>query len=186
MFVPDGADTNITGAARVSLKWSQTQLEALFAHRLLRLANFPLPKAPFASDRVYNSFMAEASAGMATPRKLVHLWQLALANLGDEEVISIDVLHKAANILQKRDEETKSTKADRAYNLERLQALIDEHFNDEEIRSLCMILHIDYDNLSGTNKNGKIRELVLLMSRTSRLPELVEKCQEERPFINWG
>lgn len=185
LFVPDGTRVNMLGVAKVPLIWSQTQLETLFAHRLLRLANFTLsPHALFTTDSVYNEFMEEARAAPATPRKLAQLWQNALANLGDEEAINQIALHKASTVV--REQENSTEPAGQEYNLERLEALMDEGFNNEEIRSLCLALSVDYDNLGAENKRGKIRELVLLMNRTGRLPDLVNKCQVERPFINWG
>lgn len=185
LFIPDNTRVNVPSIAKVPLTWSQTQLEALFAYRLLRLADFHLPpNALFSSDSVYNEFMAEAASPPATPRKLAQLWQNALANLGDEEAISQNALRKALTVMQVETQATET--AVQEYSLERLEALMDEGFNDEEIRSLCLALSVDYDNLGAGNKRGKIRELVLLMNRTGRLPDLVSKCQAERPSINWA
>ncbi len=185
LFIPDSTRINMPGVAKVPLIWSQTQLEALFAYRLLRLADFRLPpSALFSSNSVYNEFMAEAASAPATPRQLAQLWQNTLAYLGDEETIGQISLHKAVAVLE---EETQAAEtAVQEYNLERLAALMDEGFNDEEVRSLCLVLGVDYDNLGAGNKRGKIRELVLLMNRTGRLPDLVSKCQAERPSINWA
>ena len=114
---------------------------------------------------------------------MAHLWQNVLANLGDEEAINQVALRRASDVVQEQEKLTKPVGLE--YNLERLEALMDEGFNDEEVRSLCLALSVDYDNLGAGNKRGKIRELVLLMNRTSRLPELVYKCQAERQSINW-
>jgi hypothetical protein len=173
LFTPDGTRANMPGVAKVPLIWSQTQLEALFAYRLLRLAEFSLqPNALFAPDSVYNEFMAKAASAPATPRQLAQLWQNALANLGDAEAISQNALRKALTMVQ---EETQATEtAVQEYNLERLEALMDEKFNVEELRSLCLALSVDYDNLGGGNKRGKIRELVLLMNRTRPIARIGE------------
>jgi hypothetical protein len=184
-FIPDSTRVNMPGISKVPLTWSQTQLEALFIHRLLRLAEFSLPpNALFSSDSVYNEFMAGAAATPATPRKLAQLWQNALANLGDEEAISQNAFRSALTMMHEQAQATEIGVQE--YNLERLEALMDKNFNVEELRSLCLALSVDYGNLGARNKRDKIRELVLLMNRTGRLPDLVSKCQSERPFINWA
>lgn len=185
LFIPDGTYVNMPGIAKISLIWSPTQLEKLFAHRLLRLADFNLPpNALFATESVYNEFVAKVASVPGTPRKLAQLWQNALVNLGNEEAVSQNTLSKVLNVVQEEAQATEPLVQE--YNLKRLEALMNEGFNDEELRSLCLALRVDYDNLGGGNKRGKIRELVLLMNREGRLPELVDKCQAERPSINWA
>lgn len=48
-----------------------------------------------------------------------------------------------------------------------------KRYNDSEFKQLCFSLQIDYDNLSGSSKSDKMRELVMLFERRERLPELV-------------
>jgi len=48
-----------------------------------------------------------------------------------------------------------------------------KHYNDSEFKDLCFSLNIDVENLSGTTRNDKMRELVMLFERRERLPELV-------------
>jgi hypothetical protein len=70
--------------------------------------------------------------------------------------------------------------------LSRLRRNLDEYFNDEEIRSLCADLNVDYDDLPTQGKEGKIRELVAYLDRRLRIPELSKKCTELRPKATWG
>jgi hypothetical protein len=63
--------------------------------------------------------------------------------------------------------------------LEQIRAL----FSDSELRDLCLDLAVDYENLSGANKADKARELILLMQRTNRLPDLVRRATELRPHL---
>lgn len=46
-------------------------------------------------------------------------------------------------------------------------------YNDSEFKDLCFSLQVDYDNLSGSSKSDKMRELVMLFERRERLPELI-------------
>lgn len=59
-------------------------------------------------------------------------------------------------------------------------------FNEDELHTLCFDLHIDYESLSGNNKNVKVRELIALMRRQNRVPELVSVLNDARPHIAWG
>lgn len=59
------------------------------------------------------------------------------------------------------------------------------HFNLEELRTLCFELGTDYDNLSGGGKEEKARELVLYLSRRSRVVELAQKARSLRDKTPW-
>ena len=65
------------------------------------------------------------------------------------------------------------------------QSLVD-YFSDEELRSLCFDLGIDYENLPAQAKAGKARELVVELERAGRVSELVEICSRLRPSVSWG
>jgi formylglycine-generating enzyme required for sulfatase activity len=60
-----------------------------------------------------------------------------------------------------------------------------EHFNKEELRTLCFDLDVEYENLPDT-KDGMARELVAQCERHGRIPELITACQQLRPKIVWG
>ena len=62
---------------------------------------------------------------------------------------------------------------------------IDNHFDKDELRTLCYYLDIDFDNISGDNKKSNARELVLLMARKGRLSDLVKTCKTMRPREKW-
>lgn len=57
--------------------------------------------------------------------------------------------------------------------------------NEEELRTLCFDLNVDFDNLPGRNKASKIRELIDLMRRNGRLPQLITQLQQIRPSLTW-
>lgn len=59
------------------------------------------------------------------------------------------------------------------------------HFSEEDLRTLCFELDVDYENLSGDTKLGKARELILEMERQGRLSELIERCRQVRPNLVW-
>ena len=73
--------------------------------------------------------------------------------------------------------------ATRPPDLPRLLEGIRALFNEGELRDLCVDLGLDYENLGGASKGDKARELVLLMQRLNRLPELVDRVRVLRPHI---
>ena len=69
--------------------------------------------------------------------------------------------------------------------LARLHQNIAAFFGDEELRSLCFDLGVDYADLPAEGKDGKARELVAYLERRGRIPELVETCRKLRPNVEW-
>jgi hypothetical protein len=69
--------------------------------------------------------------------------------------------------------------------LARLHQNIAAYFGDEELRSLCFDLGVDYADLPAGNKDGMARELVAHMERRGRIPELVDVCRKLRPNVEW-
>ncbi len=59
------------------------------------------------------------------------------------------------------------------------------YFNEEELRTLCLCLSVDYDSLEGVGKANKARELVLYSHRWNLLPKLMDEVSNQRPFISW-
>ena len=69
--------------------------------------------------------------------------------------------------------------------LSKLHNSIDRSFSLGEIRTLCFNLGVDYESVAGEEKQSRIRELLLVLGRNGRLPELVALAQQERPHIDW-
>ena len=61
--------------------------------------------------------------------------------------------------------------------------------NKEELKELCFEINIDYDNLGGETKSGKIRELLLYLKRNNRLDIINNWLNNKIPGIrteNYG
>ena len=67
-----------------------------------------------------------------------------------------------------------------------LRRLLVEHFDIEDLRTLCFDLGEDYDSLRGEGKAGKARELVAYLERCGRISELVAIGSEMRPNASWN
>ncbi len=63
--------------------------------------------------------------------------------------------------------------------------LINNHFNLDELAQLCFTLGIDFEELAGRTKTGKVQALILFCKTSSRLPALLEACQKQRSGIAW-
>lgn len=78
--------------------------------------------------------------------------------------------------------ESQSPNTDRVTMLK----LINYCFNVNELRDLCLDLAINYDNLPGANKQGKVIDLVAHYSRFPRnLDQLRQACTKLRPNAPW-
>ena len=62
-----------------------------------------------------------------------------------------------------------------------LHHFVEQRFNDEELRTLCFDVDVDYDSLRGEGKAAKARELVALAERTGRLAEVEAAVRRMRP-----
>jgi hypothetical protein len=56
-----------------------------------------------------------------------------------------------------------------------------KHYSLEELQTICFDLGVDYDNLGGSGKSGKARELIQYLERRGRLDELATVLREDRP-----
>jgi hypothetical protein len=69
--------------------------------------------------------------------------------------------------------------------LAELRQVLSDYFSEEEIRTLCFDLSIDYDDLPATGKANKVRELVKYLERRDRIPDLESAVRRQRPNIPW-
>lgn len=67
-----------------------------------------------------------------------------------------------------------------------LRDILIENFNIGEIKSLSFDLDIDYENLSGSNKNSKILSLIGYAQRRGRLEDLARYVKSARPNADFG
>jgi serine/threonine protein kinase len=68
----------------------------------------------------------------------------------------------------------------------RLHKILCERFDEAELRTLCFeIGQVDYDELSGSGKNVKARELISYLVRRNRIDDLVAVGQQVRSDIEW-
>jgi hypothetical protein len=69
--------------------------------------------------------------------------------------------------------------------LSQLRQLLIKRFSDGELRTLCFDLGVEYEDLPGSGKADKARELVDYMERYERLADLVRVGRQSRPDVPW-
>jgi V8-like Glu-specific endopeptidase len=62
-------------------------------------------------------------------------------------------------------------------------AVLDAHFNISELNDLCFEMGVDFDNLGGSGKKDKARELIQFCQRRGRFAELVQRVRQARPHV---
>jgi hypothetical protein len=60
---------------------------------------------------------------------------------------------------------------------------LDRRLDQESVRTLVFEVGIDYDNLAGETKIGKLRELILYMERQDQLPRLVDLLRKRYQYV---
>ncbi|GIK56246.1 MAG: hypothetical protein HND44_16740 [Chloroflexi bacterium] len=63
--------------------------------------------------------------------------------------------------------------------------LINDAFDLDEFRELCLHLEVKYDNLSGGTLSARIHDLVQRQNRQGQLDNLLYWCGYLRPNFNW-
>jgi hypothetical protein len=61
--------------------------------------------------------------------------------------------------------------------------ILKDYFDDEEMRTLCFKLNVEYDDLPSHGKEGKARDLCEYLARHRRMPDLEKAIREYRPEI---
>ncbi len=61
--------------------------------------------------------------------------------------------------------------------------LLEQSFNEDELRILCADLHIPYESIAGDNNKRKAYEMVGYAQRRNQLDLLIEKVAQERPHL---
>jgi hypothetical protein len=66
-----------------------------------------------------------------------------------------------------------------------LLRLLMTHFSRAELHTLCFAIGINDDDLPGETRTEQARELINLLTRQKRVPELLELVRRERPSVQW-
>ena len=70
-------------------------------------------------------------------------------------------------------------------DLVRLRQMLVQCLSESDLRDLCFDLGEDYENLGGSSKRDRARELVAHLNRRQRICELVEICHRKHSDLPW-
>lgn len=66
-----------------------------------------------------------------------------------------------------------------------LREQITEYFSKSELKDLCFVMGIKYEDLHGETITEKARELITFCLRHGQLQALVQQCRQLRPHVTW-
>jgi hypothetical protein len=66
-----------------------------------------------------------------------------------------------------------------------LRDKLTRYFDKSELKALCFDLGVADDDLPGETRTELAQALVQHCHRRGRLPELIRRCQAERPHVDW-
>ncbi len=66
-----------------------------------------------------------------------------------------------------------------------LHKALNQHFGLEDLQNLCFSIDVDFEELAGSSKSGRVRELILYCQRRGMLDQLLMACEAERPNVDW-
>jgi hypothetical protein len=66
-----------------------------------------------------------------------------------------------------------------------LRQILVKYFDDDELRTLCFELQVEYADLPSPSRKGKARELITYLERRDRLHKLIAIGQAMRPNAPW-
>jgi hypothetical protein len=72
-----------------------------------------------------------------------------------------------------------------SYESAEIYEILSNRFNEEELKTLCLYLDVEFDDLASENFSGKARELVKYLNRRERLHHLVSEIKRIRPDISF-
>ena len=81
-----------------------------------------------------------------------------------EEKDTLKIAHSILNVMSGQHVLPRQT-AEESFDQRVIHQLLVDHFNESELKDLCFQLQIDYENLAGSAKPDKARELIAYFDR---------------------
>lgn len=148
------------------------------AAAILRILQQPPNCADYPPPQTQTETAQPSSVNQSTPHNTTHFYG----------PVTGPIHTGSGNINIKSQQETASSTPALRYTPEArntLRQILWDHFNLTEIRDLCFELDIDFENLSGSSKPDKIRELILYCERYGLSNKLVQAVYTLRPGNIW-
>lgn len=107
-----------------------------------------------------------------------------VVDLIDKENFEVSQLRDS--LLQfKKGDEAQENEANEGIDLKHIRRKMNESLGINDLEELCFDLRIEYENIPGDTKRGKILGLIKETNKTQKLDDLVLLCEQKRPNILW-
>lgn len=173
---------------------SQHQLRAFFAHPQLKSWQNRLPEGHRLTARVNGvvALLQERTHVESNTNALVLMLRVLSQHPNTDEDLRVELAVLADQLeiaqtteSQKTSLEKRSLPSNHSVEDTRiiLLEIIETKFNEDELRTLCLHLHVNYESLGGRGMAAKARELILYLERRNRLDDLASSIRRVRPDI---
>lgn len=116
-----------------------------------------------------------------------HAHLLTLEILGQETFVpsGLTVLLDVRQLLDGIDAGRSTDSITKKIKLSKLRQMIADYFNLEELRSLAIVLNIEYEDLPGETKTSKVSEFIGYCERRGLTAGLINQLKQVRPRVDW-
>ena len=104
---------------------------------------------------------------------------ISVGNISNSQGIAIGRSSSASVVQGPADAARRISRGGQDPDVAELYQLLIQRFNLQELQDLCFDLGVDYEDLGGTGRKAKARELVQYMQRRGRLDALLQAIQEQ-------
>ena len=117
--------------------------------------------------------------------QLTKLLEKAQISLNLDELTGVRPIIPPPQVRMNIDESSPDLIEPYRFDQKRLLLLLDDTFSEEEIKEICFFLEVQYENLAGSGKRNKARELISFLRQRARVHELLNELRRRRPAILW-
>lgn len=108
-----------------------------------------------------------------------------MANKVQELIGVIQELESGKYVIPGRKGDTGQLQRERQQKARQTARLMQDTFNEAELRELCVDMGMDYEDVAGNTKTGKINDLVGAFYRHNTLDVLIDQLSKRRPLAAW-
>jgi internalin A len=155
---------------------------------LLTIVTYELDKIHAAYNRLKYDKLIPCNCALCKASQEPHFYPFEVLRKFTEDrrdQIQCHQSYEMVNVWGLIDDSVGRRATEEALDLSMLLQLLVERLNDDELRTLCFELRVDYENLGGRSKTGKARELIDYLDRRHSIPDLIEVGKRLRPDIPW-
>ena len=141
----------------------------------------PLATTLETMDRSFEFLVARAST--AKLAEVIHKSQVPYQNIKIQIGDCPRLIREIENLTMQMTDGLSTGRVAAQIDRSQLLTILVGQLDDEEIKTLCFDLNVDYEAIKGDAKSTRARELILERERKAQLPELVRAIHRRRPDL---